>query len=69
MPHSDKAKVLLILPRSLLDAADAAAEIMQISRLGFIRQSIIKNIASFHRNDKQCFDLSKNDIGGSQDRS
>jgi len=69
MPHSDKAKILLILPRSLLDAADEAAEIMQISRLGFIRQSIAKNVASFHRDDKPWFDLSKNDIGGSQDRS
>jgi len=69
MPHSDKAKVLLIMPRQLLDAPDEAAEIMQISRLGFIRQSIAKNVASFHRDDKPWFDISKKDIWRSQDRS
>jgi len=63
MPHSDKAKVLLIMPRSLLDAADEAAEIMQISRLGFIRQSIAKNVASFHRDDKPWFCVPKDCSG------
>ena len=58
MPHSDKAKILLLLPHQLVDAADEVAEILQISRLGFIRQSIAKNVTAFHRDDKHSFDLS-----------
>ena len=69
MSPTDKAKILLLLPHQLVDAADEVAEILQISRLGFIRQSIAKNIASFHRNDKKWFDISKKDIWRSQDRS
>jgi len=63
MSASDKAKVLVIMPRQLLDATDEAAEIMQISRLGFIRQSIAKNIASFHRDEKPWFYVPKDCSG------
>ena len=59
MPHSDKAKILLLLPHQLVDAADEVAEILQISRLGFIRQSIAKNIVSFHRDERQSFCVPK----------
>ena len=63
MSHSDKARVLLLMPRQLLDATDEVAEILQISRLGYIRQSIAKNIASFHRNEKQSFSLPRDYAG------
>jgi len=55
MSHDDQRKVLLILPRDLLEAADEAAETLQISRSGFLRQSIAKNIAAFHRDEKERF--------------
>lgn len=63
MGQDEQRKVLLILPRELLDATDEAAEILQISRLGFIRQAIARNLVYFHRNDKQQFCL-PNDCSG-----
>ena len=63
MSYEEQRKVLLIIPSQLLELADEAAETLQISRLGFIRQSIVKNIAAFHRNEKQWFCLPKDHIG------
>lgn len=63
MSYDEQRKVLLILPSQLLELADEAAETLQISRAGFIRQSIAKNIASFHRNEKQSFCVSKDYAG------
>lgn len=59
MRRSDKTRLLLIMPRELLDAADEIAEKLMVSRLAFIRQCIAKNIASFHRDDSKWFDFSK----------
>jgi hypothetical protein len=59
MSYEEQRRVLLILPSQLLELADEAAETLQISRLGFIRQSIAKNVASFHRNDKELFCVPK----------
>ena len=47
-----KRRLLLILPEQLLELTDEAAEVLQISRLGFIRQAIALRLASFHRNEK-----------------
>ena len=62
MQYTEKARILLIMPRELLDAADEVAKKLQISRLGFIRQCIAKNIACFHRNDRKWFDFSTDAI-------
>jgi hypothetical protein len=59
MSYEEQRKVLLIIPSQLLELADEAAETLQISRAGFLRQCIAKNIASFHRNEKQSFCVPK----------
>ncbi len=59
MIYDEQRKVLLILPSQLLDLADEAAETLQISRAGFIRQAIAKNVTAFHRNDKELFCVPK----------
>ena len=51
-----KKRVLLILPEELLELTDEAAEALQITRLGFIRQAIALRLASFHRKDKQAIE-------------
>ena len=47
-------RVLLILPKQLLALTDEAAELLQISRLGFIRQAIALRLASFRPSDKDA---------------
>ena len=47
-----KKRILLILPEQLLRQTDQAAKILQITRLGFIRQAIALRLASFYRNEK-----------------
>ena len=59
MSYEEQRKVLLILPSQLVELADEAAAILQISRAGFLRQSIAKNIASFHRDERQSFCVPK----------
>jgi len=53
MIHDEQRRILLILPSQLLEQADEAAENLMISRAGFIRQAIAKNVTAFHRNDKE----------------
>jgi hypothetical protein len=50
-----KKRILLLLPEELLELTDEAAKVLQVSRLGFIRQAIALRLASFHRNEKQTF--------------
>lgn len=59
MSYDEQRKVLLILPSQLVELADEAAEVLQISRAGFLRQSIAKNIASFNRDERQSFCIPK----------
>ena len=59
MSYEEQRKVVLILPSQLVELADEAAAILQISRAGFLRQSIAKNIAAFHRDERQSFCVPK----------
>ena len=56
MRNPSKRSVLLILPETLVKAADEAAEGLQISRLAFIRQSIVRNVAFFQAEEKPGLD-------------
>ena len=52
MREPSKRHILLILPEQLLELADDAAHALQLSRLAFIRQSIMRNVAAFQHNEK-----------------
>jgi hypothetical protein len=56
MRKQNKQSVLLVLPETLVKAADEAADSLQISRLAFIRQSIVRNVAFFQHNEKPGID-------------
>jgi hypothetical protein len=51
-----KKRILLILPEQLLELTDEAAELLQVTRLGFIRQAIALRLASFQRDEKQIME-------------
>jgi hypothetical protein len=47
--------VLLSLAEPLLDAADEAANLLQMSRLAYIRLSLIRNLAYFEQHERAQF--------------
>lgn len=59
MSYDEQRRVLLILPGRLVELAEEAAEVLQISRAGFFRQSIAKNVAAFNRTERQSFCVPK----------
>jgi hypothetical protein len=63
MKYDEQRKILLILPSQLVELADEAAETLQISRAGFLRQSIARNVARFHRDERQSFCVPKDYSG------
>jgi hypothetical protein len=52
MKTSSSKRVLLILPAHLLAAMDEGAQILGISRLGFIRLCLLKSLGSWKMRDQ-----------------
>ena len=56
MKSSKSKRILLILPEALLEVTDDAARGLHMSRLAFIRNTIVRHVGHFHLEDKPLLD-------------